>query len=207
VRVEDARAVQVHVHPGAAGPVEQPLQLGQRLDQPATAVVRVLHRDGRGGGEVPVAVRSHLGDQLVGRQPAGDVGATTGGAGDDGAAGEPEQRGRGTHLVGEHMAVGVAQDLLSGLADQPQADLVAHRPGGDEERRLVAEQVGDVLLQRVDRGVLAVDVVADLGLGHRPAHRRGGPGEGVRPEVDRAGVVGGAIGVDPVHGLSPGASR
>ena len=37
----------------------------------------------------------------------------------------------------------------------------------------------------VDGRVLAVDVVADLGLGHRPAHRGGGPGDGVGPQVDR----------------------
>ena len=34
----------------------------------------------------------------------------------------------------------------------------------------VAEQGGDPVLQRVQRRVLAVDVVPDLGLGHRPAH-------------------------------------
>src|SRR5690606_30663977 len=39
-----------------------------------------------------------------------------------------------------------------------------------------------------DRRVLAVDVVADLGLGHRAAHRRRGPRDRVAPEVDAAGA-------------------
>ena len=45
--------------------------------------------------------------------------------------------------------------------------------GRGEQRRLVPEQRGDLGLQRVDRRVLAVDVVADLGGGHRLPHPGG----------------------------------
>ena len=153
------------------------LQLVDRLDQAAAAVVRVLDRDRGGGGEVPVGLRPHLRDQLVGVEPAA--------VGDHGAGGDPEDRGRGAHLVGDDVRVGVAEHLLAGLADQPHADLVAHRPGRHEQRRLVAEQPGDPLLERVDRRVLAVDVVPHLGLGHGPAHPGGRPGDRVRAQVDR----------------------
>jgi len=44
--------------------------------------------------------------------------------------------------------------------------------------------VGDALLERVDRRVLEELLVADLRLGHRPAHRRGRPGDGVAVQVD-----------------------
>ncbi len=67
---------------------------------------------------------------------------------------------------------------------------VGHRPGGREERGLLAEQPGDPLLERADGGVLAVDVVADLGARHRGAHRLGGTGDGVAAEVDHASVLG-----------------
>ena len=63
-------------------------------------------------------------------------------------------------------------------------DEVAHRPGGDEQAGLLAEQLGGALLEGVDRGVVAEDVVADLGVGHRPAHRRGWVGDGVAAQVD-----------------------
>ena len=45
-------------------------------------------------------------------------------------------------------------------------------PGRDEQPGLLAEQLRGALLEGVDRRVVAEDVVADLGLGHRPAHRR-----------------------------------
>ena len=53
-------------------------------------------------------------------------------------------------------------------------DEVAHRPRGDEQAGLLAEQLGGAFLERVDRRVVAEDVVADLGLRHRPAHGRRG---------------------------------
>ena len=37
---------------------------------------------------------------------------------------------------------------------------------------LLAEQLRGALLEGVDGGIVAEDVVADLGLVHRPAHRR-----------------------------------
>ena len=43
------------------------------------------------------------------------------------------------------------------------------------------------VLEGVDRRVLAVDVVADLGVGHGLAHLGGRPGDGVGSEVDHAG--------------------
>src|SRR5204862_112312 len=41
-------------------------------------------------------------------------------------------------------------------------------------------------LQPIDGRILAVDVVADLGFGHRPAHLRRGCGHGVGTKIDRA---------------------
>ena len=74
-----------------------------------------------------------------------------------------------------------------GLDVQPQAELVGHRAGRREQRVLVAEQVGDPLLERADRGVLAEHVVADrrrAAIASRIAV--GGPGQGVGQQVDAA---------------------
>ena len=87
-------------------------------------------------------------------------------------------------------AVGVrhlADDVLvAAAAVAHDRDQVALRAAGHEERRFLAEQRGDPLLQRVDGRIVAEDVVADLGRGHRRAHRRRRPRHGVAAQVDHA---------------------
>ena len=81
---------------------------------------------------------------------------------------------------------------------------VGHRAGGREERVLEAEQVGHPSLQGVDGGVLAVDVVAHLGLGHGTPHAGGGTGQGVGAQVDGHGPhASGACGEASVEMLQP----
>ena len=86
------------------------------------------------------------------------------------------------HGVGLH-----ADDhVVARAAVELQRELVGHRPGRDEQRRLLAQQRGDALLERDDRRVLAVLVVAHLGLGDRAAHRIRRPRDRVGPEIDHA---------------------
>ena len=59
-------------------------------------------------------------------------------------------------------------------------------PGGHEQAGFLAQQVRRALLERDHGRVVAEDVVADLGVGHRPAHRVGRPGHGVGTKVDEA---------------------
>jgi hypothetical protein len=63
-------------------------------------------------------------------------------------------------------------------------DQVAHRPGGHEQAGLLAQQLGGTCLERLDRRVVLEDVVADLGVGHRAAHRGRRVGDGVAAQVD-----------------------
>jgi hypothetical protein len=63
-------------------------------------------------------------------------------------------------------------------------DQVAHRARRDEDAGFLAEQLGRTLFEGVDGRVVAEHVVADLGLGHRPPHRRGGLRYGVAAQVD-----------------------
>ena len=83
------------------------------------------------------------------------------------------------------MLAGAGHHCVARSGQNAQGDLVGHGPGGDEQCRLLTGQAGEYLLQAVDGRILPVLVVADLGVGHRPAHRRGGPGDGVGAQVDQ----------------------
>ena len=87
-------------------------------------------------------------------------------------------------LVDDDVVLAAGDGLLAAAEVGHLGDEVAHRPRGDEQAGLLAEQLGGALLEGVDRRVVAEDVVADLGLGHRPAHRRGRVGDGVAAQVD-----------------------
>jgi hypothetical protein len=93
-------------------------------------------------------------------------------------------RRRGAELEEDDVGALVDQQFVTSRADQSHTDLVAHDPRRHEERRLVAERLGGLLFQPPYRRVLAVDVVADLRLRHRPAHRGVGAGQRVGPQVD-----------------------
>ena len=87
-------------------------------------------------------------------------------------------------LVDDHVVLAAGDRLLAAREVGHLGDEVAHRPRGDEQAGFLAEQLGGAFLEGVDRRVVAEDVVADLGLGHRPAHRRRGVGDGVAAQVD-----------------------
>ena len=90
-------------------------------------------------------------------------------------------------LVADDVRIGVAEQLVAGGHDQPDADLVAHRAGRHEHRSGSAEQTRHVLFERRDRRILAVHVVADLGIGHRVPHGWRGFGDRVAAEIDEPG--------------------
>jgi hypothetical protein len=88
-------------------------------------------------------------------------------------------------LVPDDMALGSGDDLAAAGDVSHQRDQIAHRPRRDEDRGFLAEQGGRALLERIDRRVLAQDVVADLSGGHRPTHLGRRVGHGVGAEIDR----------------------
>src|SRR5262245_13930343 len=91
------------------------------------------------------------------------------------------------------------QHLLARPAMHTERDLVAHGAGGQEHRRLLAEQLGDHVLEEIHRRILALLLVAHLGVAHESAHRRRRLRQRVAVEID----------LDPrrrAHGILPGAS-
>ena len=87
-------------------------------------------------------------------------------------------------LVDDHVVLAAGDRLLAARQVGHLGDEVAHRPGGDEQAGLLAEKLGCALFESVDRGVVAEDVVTELGVGHGPAHGRGRVGDSVAAQVD-----------------------
>ena len=79
----------------------------------------------------------------------------------------------------------VAEDhLVAAFGLREHAAEVSEHPARDVHAAFLADDLGGALLESVDGRVLAVLVVADLGVGHRLAHRRRRQGEGVAAELD-----------------------
>ena len=173
--VEQPRAVEVRGDPLLARGRADPLELRAVPDEPALAVLGVLDLDQRRRRVEQVAARLARREELVGGEAA--VGA------DRGELHADERRG-GAGLVPRRVALDADDDVVAGPAVELERELVRHRPGRDEQRGLLPEQRRDLLLQPQHARVLAVLVVADLGLGDRPPHRGGRAGDGVGAEVD-----------------------
>ena len=120
------------------------------------------------------------------------------------------RRRRSTHLVGPEAAVGrphrpghqarvdgrpaqlgeqdvrvlLGDQLVAGLAEHPQRDLVRHRRGRDVDGFFLAEERRRAALELVDGRILAPLLVADLGGGHGGAHAGGRLRRGIGAEVD-----------------------
>ena len=85
-----------------------------------------------------------------------------------------------------HVGVGVVADdvLVAPLAVRQQPAQVRLGAARHIQGRRLAEQVGGVALELIDGGVVAPDVVADLGRGHRGTHAGRRTGNGVGAQVD-----------------------
>ena len=78
----------------------------------------------------------------------------------------------------------VRQHLLAVAAVDAERDLVAHGARRQKERRLLAEEVGDHLLEEIDRRVLVLLLVAHVRVAHEAAHLQRGLGQRIAVEID-----------------------
>ena len=88
-------------------------------------------------------------------------------------------------LIDDEVVLATGDGLLAALEVGELRDEVAHRARRDEQAGLLAQQLRAAGLQRIDRRVVAEDVVADLGLGHRPTHLGRWLGDCVAAQIDR----------------------
>ena len=89
-------------------------------------------------------------------------------------------------LVDEHVRGLLRDEDVAGATVELEGDLVRHRRRRQEQRRLLAEQRCDALLQRRDSRVLALLLVSDLRVGNRPSHAGRGLRHRVGAQVDHA---------------------
>ena len=160
------------------GRLDERLQTVHRPGRARRRHVRVLDADERHGGLVVLGGQAGL-PHLVGVEHA--VVVVERDELDPGV-----QRGRAV-LVGHHVLAAPGHDRGPGHGEDPHGDLVRHDAGRHEQRRRLAHPRRERLLERPNGRVLAVVVVAHLGLGHGPAHPRRGPGDGVAAQVDHIG--------------------
>ena len=94
-------------------------------------------------------------------------------------------------LSHDHVLAPPASTTVPGGASSRRAIWLAIVPRRHEQGGLLAHPLGEgSASRRRDGRVVAEAVVAHLGVGHGPAHRRGGPGDGVAAQVDAAVGVG-----------------
>ena len=113
------------------------------------------------------------------------------------------ERGAGAALVEDDVRALADDHLVAGARVQRDGELVAHRAGRHEERRLLADERGDLLLERANARVLAEDVVADLGARHDLAHGGSRARDGVGAEIDHDGGEANKAGARPSTSASP----
>ena len=78
----------------------------------------------------------------------------------------------------------LADDFLAMLGVQADRRLIPHGAAGQKEPGLTAEDLRGARFQAIDGGILAVDVVANLGRSHGGAHRGRWLGDGVAAQID-----------------------
>ena len=176
-RVPDAGTVTVHRKPAGAGGGDDRADLGRRQRPALRGHVCVLDPHERDAGKVVVAPHRGLLDLFGGDEAVG--------------IGERMQlhagvERRGGALVAVHVRSFRNQHFGARPREHPDRDLVRHHTRRHVERGFGAEQRGCERLQAVDRRVLAVRVVADLGGRHRGAHLVGRSGDRVAAEIDDA---------------------
>ena len=174
--VEQARAVEIALDAELLRRGADRLRLALRKNDAAAAVVGVLDRDeaGRRVDDVP--------RRLVRRAQIG--------GGEEPALADRQELHPGigrtrTRFVPDDVRLVAEDDLVAGPRQDLQRDLVGHCAARHKECGFLAEQFGDALLQVIDRGVLAILVVADRCRSHRLPHSGRGPGHSVGTKVDR----------------------
>ena len=174
--VENTRAVQVNGNSGLMRAVANPVHHRLRHHRSSGHVMRVFQRNQPGLRQVVDLGREFCPHQVPGQN------AVRRGDRTHHASAEPAQH---SHLVIEDVAAFFADDLLSGTGVQLDGDGVSHTATGHEDCRLASKYFGGSRLQPIDGWVLAINVVADLGLGHGSTHGCRGQSYGVAAQVHR----------------------
>ena len=176
--VPETSAVEVEFEAVVSGDGFDLPELGDGPDGAAAAVVGIFDADDLGGREVLIG-RAESGLEVCCGEDSADAGET--------AAGETGQCSGAACFVVVDVGVGVDEDLVAGVCEGAEGELIGHGARGSEEGGFLAEQFGDTSFEEFDGGVVAEDIVADGGGGHDGPHGLGGLRDGVAAEINRHG--------------------
>ena len=179
--VEEASSVDVQAQLELAAGLGHRGDLRERPDAAAGGVVRVLDRDDARRRHVSEVTAASGRAHLVGREPPCSR--------RERARHQPRMDRRPAQLGDQEMRVLLGEQLVAGLAEHPERDLVRHRRRRDEHRVFLAQRLRRESLELVDRRVLPQLLVADLRFGDRFAHGRRRLARRVGTEVDHRRIV------------------
>ena len=91
----------------------------------------------------------------------------------------------GTEDVGR----GIADDFVAASHMDADGHLIAQGAAGHEQARFLARHVGGQFFQGVDRRILPVAVVTDVGMVHGVPHFLGGFGHGIAAQINHNDVI------------------
>ena len=175
--VHEAGAVHVRAKAVSARRLQHRLDGLERPHPPAAHVGGLLHRHQPRPRRVAIARRPHRRFEL---RRAEDAALAL-----ERMDHEPGLLGRPAGLGDDRVRGAVQHQLVApGPGVQSEGDLVAHRPAGEKQARLVTQELGHPLLEPRGGGVGEALLVAHVGGGDRAAHALGGAGLGVAVEVD-----------------------
>ena len=176
--VEQAGAVEMDGEAGRAGGGCGRLHL---FEGDGLAAVGIFENEEPGDGHVRI-VRADCGLDGLGLDGAVRFGG-------DGLQRDAAEDGGAGGFAGEDVVALGDDDFFAAGAVRQAGGEVGLRARRQEQCAFLAKAFGGFLFKGVDGRVIAVDVVADLGLGHRASHRGIGAGDGVAAQVDqRVGI-------------------
>ena len=173
--VEDPGAVEVDEEAAALREFDNAGGVLGRQRGAVAAVMGVLQADEAGPGEVDVVGADGGLDIFPPERPVGLIG--------DRVGEDPAQGGHPARLVDEDVRAVSEDDLLAAGAVGEDGGDVSHRAARDQQPRLHPGPLGRHRLEAVDRGVLAEDVVPQLGAEDRLPHGRGGKGYRIAAQI------------------------
>ena len=165
----------MHRQAVGVGPFADAVDVLLGIDPAAAHVCRVFQADEGCPGEVLVVGTNLPGEVADIENPAIALDQPTGNAG--------EGRGGPLFVVGD-VAGRFDEQFIAQLAVNADAHLVGLGTRRGVDSGLFAEHLANHRFEAVDRGVFPEHVVADLGLGHGPAHAGGGTGRRIASQVD-----------------------
>ena len=143
--------------------------------------MRVLDRDDAGRRHVAEVAAAGGPAHLLGREPPGPGLKRT--------RHQARVDGRPAQLGDQEVRVLLGDQLVAGLAQHAERDLVRHRRRRDEDRVVLAQRLRGAPLELVDGRVLPELLVADLRVRDRLAHRGRRLARRIGTEVDHRPIV------------------